>query len=217
MTQAQTSQPTRWVTAAALAALAARGLRQGGTFTADELATWTAGTLTPEQRVHASSRLCLLAFVQHEVRLVSGQRVDTYTVTAEGHAAIDAARLGHVRKSGPKGTRAPNPVREDDLATRLWALVRLRKLIDSDSAARTLCDAGDDAAFERTRATVRKTLRRWELAGALLASARLVKRRDDPVSSNGNKRYVLVEPSSPTPPRWRQVVKARAQAGGVPA
>lgn len=201
---------TRWVTAAVLQVLADHQYREGHKFLAGQLAAWTAGVLTPEQRVHATSRLCALGFVDHEVFVMNGERVDHYTVTADGAAAIQAAAQGYVRKSGPKGSRSPNPVREDALTTRLWALVRLRKIIDSEDAARTLCDAGEQD-FERVRATVRKTLRRWELAEALQAASRLIKRRGDAPSSNGNKRYVLVR-DSVEPPRWRQAAKATGGA-----
>jgi len=212
-TTAPTTGATRWVTAAVLQVLADMVLRQGDWFSSAQLALWTDGVLTPEQRVHATSRLCALDFVTHKVVVVDGERVDHYTVTADGAAAIQAAAQGHVRKSGPKGSRAPNPVRPGDLTTRLWALVRLRKIIDSEDAARTLCDAGEQD-FERVRATVRKTLRRWELAEALQAGSRLIKRRDDPTTSNGNKRYVLVR-DSVEPPRWRQAVNAGKATGGA--
>lgn len=197
---------TRWVTAALLEVLARHCIVEGGTVTAGQLADWTAGTLTPEQRVHATSKLCALEFFTHGVKLQGGERVDVYTLTAAGAAAVAAAEGGHVRKSGPKGARAPNPVDPDALSSKLWRLVRLRKIVDSDSAARTLCDAGDDD-FERVRATVRRTLRRWEQAGALSAGSKLIKRRDDPVTSNGSKRYVLVV-DSVEPPRWRPAVQA---------
>lgn len=213
MSQPAQASTTRWVTAAALRALAERTIVGGGMFTADQLGEWTRETLTPEQRVHASTRLCALGLVKHDVRIISGQRTDCYTVTDDGNAAISAAALGIVHKSGPKGGiggggRKPNPVKPEALATRLWHLVRVRKVVDSDSCARTLCTAGDEE-FERVRATVRRTLRRWELAGALQAGSRLVKRRDDPITSNGNKRYVLVQDSGPTPPAWRQALKAQ--------
>lgn len=199
---------TTWVTAIALRALAERTIVEGGMFTAEQLGEWTQGALTREQRVHASSRLCALLFVAHQVRIIDGQRTDCYTVTPEGAAAIEAAALGSIHKSGPKGSRKPNPVKPEALATRLWHLVRVRKVVDSDSCARTLCTAGDEE-FERVRATVRRTLRRWELAGALQAGSRLVKRRDDPATSNGSKRYVLVKDSGPTPPAWRQALKSQ--------
>lgn len=207
------SPATRWVTAAVLHALARHTIVEGGCFTATQLADWVP-ELTAEQRVHATTRLCALGFVRHQVQVISGQREDVYTVTADGNTAIEAAAQGHVRKSGPKGTRQPNPVRDDALSTKLWALVRLRKVIDSDSAARTLCNAGDDD-FDRVRASVRKTLRRWELAGALAAGSRLLKTRTDPTHSNGSKRYVLVR-DSVQPPRWAQAVKA-AQAARTAA
>lgn len=207
------SSATTWVTAAALQALAEHTIVEGGMFTAGQLADWTAGSLSAPQRINASTRLCALGFVRHEVRVIDGLRTDTYTVTADGAAAIEAAALGSVRKSGPKGHRKPNPVQPEALATRLWGLVRVRRVIDSDSAARTLCTAGDEE-FERVRATVRRTLRRWELAGALKPGAKRVKQAGDPATSNGSKRYVLVTDTGPTPPRWRPVLRAQQGSQG---
>jgi hypothetical protein len=200
---------TRWVTASALKALAAQRKRAGEEFTAGELALWTRSELTPDQRVHASTRLCGLGFVRHHAEIILGERVDVYTITDDGAAAIQAAAQGEVRKSGPKDTRAPNPVRPDDLSSRLWTLLRMRKVLDTDAAARTLCDAGDD--FERMRATVGKTLRRWEMAvpDAVQASQRRVPVAGQSKMSNGAKRYVLVKDLGPTPPRWRPVLKAK--------
>lgn len=202
------SNPVTWVTAAALLALAEHTIVEGGMFTAGQLAEWTAGTLSDTQRVNASSRLCALGFVRHQVRVLDGERTDCYTVTPEGAAAVEAAALGSIRKSGPKESRKPNPVKPEALATRLWNLVRVRKIVDSDAAARTLCTAGEQE-FERVRATVARTLRRWELAGALQAGAKRVKTEGQAPTSNGAKRYVLVKDTGPTPPAWRQALKAR--------
>lgn len=198
----------RWVTATVLRELGLRAQHPGAKFTASELATWTEGTLTHEQRVHASSRLCALKFVEHGVAVVDGQRHDVYTITTDGWAAMQAAVGGHVRKSGPKGTRKPNPVNPESLAARLWSLVRLRKIVEVDAAAQTLCMAGDDD-YARVHATVARTLRRWELCGALQAAAKRVKR--DVARSNGTKRYVLVRDSL-EPPRWRPAIKAQREA-----
>lgn len=198
----------RWVTAKALVALAALGFKAGQTFTSGDLAGW-ARSLTSAQRVNATTRLCALGFVSHQVKILreaeQDVRADVYTVTAEGAAAIEAAFMGHVRKSGPKSTRKPNPVPAGALVTRLWALLRIRHATDSDSAAQLLCDAGQD--FEQTRATVRKYLRRWCAAGSLVESSRRIGPQGH---SNGVKRYVLVK-DSPTPPAWRQIAKGGPQ------
>lgn len=205
---------TRWVTAALLDALARYCVVEGGMLTAPQLAEWTQATLTPQQRVHATTRLCALEFMTHSVRIIGGERVDCYLVTAAGAQAIEQAATGLVRKSGPKTTREPNPVRATDLSTRLWALLRMRRKLDTDDAARTLCTAGEQD-FARVRETVARTLRRWELAGAIEAAKKRIKRAGDAPSSNGSKAYVLVHDSGPTPPRWRQALKsARATAQG---
>lgn len=198
----------RWVTATVLRELGLRAQRPGAKFTASELAAWTEGTLSHEQRVHASSRLCALKFVLHSVARVEGKQDDIYTVTEDGWAAMQAAVGGHVRKSGPKGTRKPNPIKPESLAARLWSLVRLRKIVEVDSAAQTLCDAGEDD-YQRVHETVARTLRRWELCGALQGGAKRVRR--DVARSNGTKRYVLVVDSL-EPPRWRPALKAQREA-----
>lgn len=194
---------TKWVTAAALQALAKQFSDQGwglrSEFTANELADWTVGSLTADQRVHATTRLCALGFLNHRVGLIEGDRHDIYTVTPEGAAAIQAAASGQVRKSGPKTTRKGNPVNPDAFSTRLWNLLRIRKMLTPRQAAETLCDAGDDD-FDTRRATARKCLRRWANAGALEESE---KRIGAEGTSNGDKRYVLVK-DSPTPPVWHK-------------
>lgn len=211
------NETTRWVTATVLLALARRCLVEGGSFTADQLREMTHGQLTQAQRVHATTRLCALGFVRHRVEVMGAKalRVDAWCVTAEGAAAIEAAGQGHVRKSGPKGSRAPNPVKPDALASRLWALLRMRRMLDSDTAARTLCDAGDQD-FARVQATVRRTLARWATTPQVQQAKQRVTVPGQARSSNGCKRYVLVQ-DSPEPPRWRQLAKARAQAEGTAA
>lgn len=202
------TNPTTWVTATALLALARRCLVEGGTFTAEQLADMTAPTgptpLTPEQRVHASSKLCALGFVKHRVHRdrATGEQVDVYTVTAEGAAAIQAAGQGHVRKSGPKGGIGgcpQRPVPAGTITARLWQLMRMRRMLDSDTAAQTLCNAGEHD-FKRMQATVRRTLARWAATGAIAESRKRVPVAGQAASSNGCKRYVLVK-DQPTPPR----------------
>lgn len=200
------TSPRTWVTAEALKALAARPLSSGSEFTAAQLGEWTASALTPEQRVHASTRLCALKFVRHRAAVLADQRVDVYTITPDGCAAIQAARLGHVRKSGPKTTRKPNPVKPTAFTSRLWQLLRIRKMITPREAAETLCDAGEDD-FERRRDTARKCLRRWASTGALAEG----KKRVGAVGcNNGDKRYVLVV-DSVEPPKWRKPKHAVAR------
>ena len=189
------TEPVRWVTAAALQALAQRQAVAGNEFTAAQLGGWLGAGVTSEQRVHATTRLCALGFVRHRVLVIDGARVDQYTLTAEGEAAVRAAAGGQVRKSGPKAAhgkrRALDP---QSLSARLWALLRMRRMLDAESAASTLCDAGDD--FDRMRASIRRYLRRWADAGAVQESARRINAHG---TSNGVKRFVLVN-DTPRPP-----------------
>lgn len=201
---------TTWVTATVLQVLAQHQLgRAGASFDAAELDLWVKGLISSKQRVHATTRLCALGFLKHAPVLdAQRQRQDRYTVTGDGAAAITEAARGMVRKSGPKGHRAPNPIKPESLVARLWALVRMRRIVDSDTATQTLCDAGED--FKRVAGTVRKYLRRWAAAGALDESAMRVGAVG---TSNGCKRYVLREgwECSATPPAWRQIARQQAQ------
>ncbi|MDP3225845.1 MAG: hypothetical protein Q8M96_22150 [Rubrivivax sp.] len=193
--------------------MADQAVRAGGEFTAAQLQAWVGNDITSDQRVHATSRLCALQFVRDRVAVVQDERVDVYTVTPDGEAAIHATRLGHVRKSGPKTTRKANPVLANAFTTRLWQLVRIRKVITPRQAAETLCDAGADD-FERRRDTARKCLRRWANAGALAEGKQRVGAQG---TSNGDKRYVLVK-DSPQPPVWHKPKHAAKQSakGGQP-
>lgn len=208
------AQPVRWVTAEVLLLLHRHQCGTAGTvFTNLDLARWVGKRMAPEQRVHASSRLVALGFLLSQVQLVNDGPTTVYTVTPEGAAAIAEAGMGKVRKSGPKGTRRGPPPAKGTLAQRLWALVRVRRIVDSDSAAQTLCDAGE-GDFARLRATVAKTLRRWELAGALAARAKRIHLPGQPEASNGVKGYVLVQDAA-RPPVWTAAAKAAAAAARV--
>lgn len=197
-----------WITATVLQVLAAQQLARGSVFTATELDAWLAGRITPEQRVYATSRLVRLQMLQHQPIInEQHQRADQYTVTADGAEAIAAAASGHTRKSGPKGQRAPNPLHPESLVMRLWQLVRMRRIVDTDSATATLCNAGE-GNYASTEDSVRKYLRRWADAGALEEARRRVGAQG---KSNGRKRYVLREEwqRSPEPPRWRQIKRSQ--------
>lgn len=205
-----------WVTATVLAVLAEQSLaRVGATFSAAELADWLGTRLTSEQRTHGTSLLCKHGMLTHEVAYtVWHGRFNRYTVTEAGAAAIVEASAGKVRKSGPKGHRKPSAHKPGSLVMRLWTLLRVRGMVDSDSAASTLCDAGDDGIKQAQR-TVAKYLNRWARAGALDVSARRVGASG---SSNGCKRYVLREAwrHSAAPPAWSQMAKAaKASKGGA--
>lgn len=206
---------TRWVTAAMLQALAQHGSKSGDRITAPLLRLATAGKLTPRQHTHATTRMCALGFLTHRVAVIEGQRVDVYTLTPEGAAAVQAAGLGEVRKSGPKGPHGHmRPTGPQTLSGRLWALMRVRRALDSDSAARVLCDAGEQD-FKRVQATVRRTLARWAATGAVARAARRVKAGDASPHSNGCQRFVLMQ-DSPTPPRWRQPNSCPGGRNGQP-
>lgn len=205
---------TTWVTATVLQALAERELGLGSTFIGTDLAKWVGESLSRDQRINATTALCRLRFVEHLVVHIDGVgRQDQYLITADGAAAIAEAAKGRVRKSGPKLSRSASPLKPDSLVMRLWSLMRMRQMLDSDSAARTLCDAGDDD-FKRVRSSVTKYLRRWTTAGALQESARRVNASG---SSNGYKRFVLKDSwkRSAEPPAWREIARQTKAAAAT--
>lgn len=203
MTASTPSKPAadelRWITAAALAAMATRGLKKGSQFLSTDLQAWVPEFKTRRRRMSATTRLCALGIVTCE-RLIDGQTAQTtgqYTVTARGAEAIKAAAQGRVHKSGPKGPHTNPRARggSKTFSARLWALVRARKILDAETAATTLVDAGGDVT--QAAKTARRYLHHWVKAGALQES---VTRVNAVGTSNGFKRYVLVNDCGPTPP-----------------
>lgn len=200
----------RWVTAAVLAALAARGYGQGATFTSAELREWIPKFKEEARLSNATSKLTKLGFVTYRQRMVEGggDIEHVYTLTKQGHEAIKLAAAGKVHKSGPKGPHtAFKTVPANSFTFRLWALMRARKLLDAETAASTLVDAGDDV--KKATQTANKYLRRWTQLGNLAESAQRVNAAG---TSNGFKRYVLINDCGPTPPAWTAKALARKAA-----
>lgn len=197
---------SRWVTSAVLVALAARLVHKGGTFTSADLRAWVPGIKVQAQCKSAAATLQRCGFVTSEMRLDKhGKSYARYTVTAEGEAAIKAVAGGQRHASGPKGPHQANrTVGSQTFAARLWALLRARGMLDGETAAATLVDAGQDVATAAS--TARRYLARWASTGAVMAS----RKRE----ANGCKRFVLVNDCGPTPPAWTP--KARARAGAMP-
>lgn len=207
----------RWTTGAVLLALAAQKLRTGDSFTANQLGQWVPGVKHPGRMRYVTLKLQELGFVTAGQKLeqpadstAPAALLNRYTLTATGAAAAKAAASGNVPKSGPKGqhstTRVPEP---GSLVARLWSLVRARKIIDSESAACTLMDAGDNSDIARTQATVSRYLNRWAKAGVLQEGALRVRGQG---KNPGYKRYVLVTDVGPRPPIWTPTARAKAAA-----
>lgn len=210
MTAASTTanKPTgdRWVTGAALAALAARGMAKGDTFTVADLRLWLPQVAAVGLKTVAV-RLMKLNFVtsNRAVDVETAEIKSVYTITADGAAAIRVVAGGEAYGCGRKGLRyTGRKARTDTFVARLWALVRARKILDSASAAATLVDAGDDKKVRTAARHAKRYLALWASAGALEVSrVRL---------PNGCKRYVLVNDTGPTPPAWTRADQARKKA-----
>lgn len=192
---------THWVTSTVLLAMAERKLKKGDTFTSTDMRQWAPAFRNEASRKTAAQKLQELGFVTFSMALQDqAKTVARYKVTAEGQAALQAAALGQVRKSGPRGphTGARVPPQPSSFVARLWALLRARITLDSETAASTLIDAGQNVAVAQK--TAQRYLRRWEVAGAVQESRKR--------TASGCKRYVLVN-DRPTAPAWTAADKTR--------
>jgi hypothetical protein len=184
-----------WSSTELLLALAKLVPKVGQRITSAELAA-AVPHLRAEQRMRATTRLGTMGFLVHKVVLVKGESVHTFTVTDDGLAAIEAAQSGWRITSGKRGPRAPRP---GSVAARVWALLRIRKVLDADSAAQLLCNA-EDGNYRNVRETARIAMARWAADGVLSISHQPI------VTGFGGpprKRYVLVKDPGPMPPAWQ--------------
>lgn len=197
-----------WITAIVLQVLAKHDITKAGdAFYAHELTQWVQGQLVGRQRTSATTRLIALEFLTHEVKVLPEvRRVDQYTLTEAGAAAVAEAAAGKVRKHGKR--KSPE-LDKSSLAWRLWDLLRIRKALESDAAAELLCDAGGDN--KRMQDTIRKYLRDWALQGAVVEARRRVRPEGN---SSGVKRYVLHDDFKATlmPPRQKRKRSAKGQS-----
>lgn len=191
MTNAVAGQGARWVTSAALRALARIAPAEGDTFTRDQLAE-----AMGEPPRSSTRKLAALQFITAQRVVQQGVAGVTYAVTAEGAAAIAAAAVGQVLTGGGTTMHAAQP---GTLRWRLWSLLRVRRSLDGEEAASVLCDAGD-ARYVSKRGRINEYLRRWAEAEVLqLSAAKLPK---------GRKRYVLVNDPGPAVPPFRPLARA---------
>lgn len=207
--QPATEEDLRWTSAAVLVALAARGLDKGDTFTSTQLRAWVPALKEGNRFKRAMATLEANQFFSYRMHTEPGsaQSQAVYTVTTTGAEAIKAAASGTVRKSGPKGPHGKNrAVPPSTFAARLWALMRARQMLDTETAAATLVDAGQDVA--KAAKTAQRYLARWSSTGALAVSKQRM--------PGGCKRYVLLK-DSPEPPAWTEKAKARAAATQQPS
>lgn len=206
---------TTWITATVLKTLADRGLtRRGSSFLTTELDAWVQGQLDARQSSNAKARLVALEFITHHA--VSHKELGhthKYVLTEAGAAAVAEAAAGKVRKSGPmaRGRRCPVPSR-DSLVWKLWDLLRIRKVLESDTATELLCDAGNDNA--RVQGAISRCLREWARRGVLTEAKRRVHITANSGGQRGGsigvRRYVLNDEYKAVlvpPPRYQRGVQ----------
>lgn len=201
---ATNTEDLRWVTSAMLVALAGRNMRKGQTFTSKDMPAWVPGLGTGAKRKHASETLIRLGFVTHEMCIdEAGKSYAKYTITADGDVAIKAIASGQQLTSGPKGPHQVDRTPPNtSFVARLWALLRARGMLDSNSAAATLVDAGEDV--EKAAKNAQRYFARWASVGGCEES----RLRE----ANGCKRYVISKDAGPNPPAWTPKAKARRAA-----
>lgn len=199
----------RWTSAAVLVALAERGLKAGDSFTSRQLRAWVPQFRSGQRMKYSMETLSGNGYVRSAPCFdkKSCQNFTTYTITSTGAEAIKSAAAGRQLKSGPKGPHSQNrAVPPTTFAARLWSLMRARGMLDTETAAATLVDAGGDVATAAKNA--QRYFARWASAGALTESSHRL--------PGGRKRYVLVKDSGPTPPAWTPKAKARRAALNSP-
>ena len=174
----------RWVTSAALRALAGLAPKAGSTFNRSELAV-----AMGQEPGNSTRKLLALQFVTMARGVdAKGRPVITYTVTPDGAAAIQAAAGGMQLVAGSGHSQAAAP---GTLRARLWALLRIRTILDAEQAAGLLCDAGDPTHRSKL-SQINAHLRGWHATGVLALSAADLGR--------GRKRYVLLQDPGPVAP-----------------
>lgn len=186
----------RWPTSVVLRALVQLAPKAGDKFTLPALAA-TTPVLRAVRRQRAITKLLGLGYISYRRVLVDGANQSVYTVTADGAAAIAAAGQGAMLMPGAHQPKAAAP---GTLRARLWALVRIRKVLGAEEAVQLLADAGDPAYISK-RNKANECLRRWHQAGVLQVSGQ--------VGPKGQKRYVLVADPGPAVPPF----KLRATSG----
>lgn len=196
--KASAAADPRWVTSALLRALVDLAPQAGSTFTMPQLAG-ALPDLPAVRRQRGITKLLALQFITYRRQLVEGVSTCVYSTTPDGAAAIAAAGQGAMLMAGAHQPKQPA---KGTLRHRLWALLRIRKVLDADEAVKLLADAGDPA-FISKRNKANEHLRRWAQAGAVQVSAK--------VGPKGQKRYVLLA-DSPEVPAFITPIAA-AQAG----
>lgn len=195
----------RWTSAAVLVALAQRDIKAGDTVTSRQLRAWVPRLRTGQRLKHAMETLGSNGYLKGKSTLDAGtgESFSTYTVTSMGAEAVKAAGAGKQFKSGPKGPHHHDrAVPPETFAARLWALMRARGMLDTETAAATLVDAGQDVS--KAEKTAQRYFARWASTGALAESAQRL--------PGGRKRYVLVADCGPMPPAWTSKAQTRRTA-----
>jgi hypothetical protein len=202
------AEDLRWTSSALLVALAARDFKAGHAFTADMAREWVPALSQGRRLKHAIETLTDNQFITSRVFIdkANARTVTEYTLTQVGGEAVKTAKAGHMRASGPKGPHTKDrKVPPAAFAMRLWSLMRARQVLDSDTAASTLVDAGGDCAVAMK--TAQRYFANWAKTGAITESKHRLE--------GNRKRYVLVK-DTPEPPAWTPKAKARRVSPPTP-
>ncbi|MGE4244239.1 hypothetical protein [Ramlibacter sp.] len=172
------SDSARQTTYAVFAAIAERAPAAGFRFSTSDLRAWVP-YVTRAEANRISARLVQLGFVR-QVESRVRERSNRFALTVEGFEGVRTAQAGrYARTPGLRKQKRP-----DAFIDRLWALMRMRNVLDSVTAASTLVDAGsDEQALARATKTAAQYLASWSRQGFVAESRRR--------AGNGRKQYVL--------------------------
>ena len=137
--------------------------------------------------------MCLLKLRRLGLVALEGGR---YTLTPAGRAFLES---GKRLTSGPRGPQPGKRLYRGTLRERAWHLMRIRRKFSlGDILERLPRDGQRDA-----ESNIGKYVRALARAG-FLTEIRRKKDKTDPPTSNGNKRYLLVDDrdTGPQAPRW---------------
>ncbi|WP_218239784.1 hypothetical protein [Comamonas fluminis] len=194
-------KPFGWFMPATLIALGRFTAHASLPFTVTELQK-----IVPELAERSDARLACQLLEQRKLVMACTEQRNTWELTSAGLATCKAAMNvslveGKCKPALIRVNKSTSPSAADQLAPRLWALLRIRKVLTSLDAVQVLADAGDNTTY--LQAVINRLLRAWREARP--DALEISKKR-----ANGSLRYVLKLDIGPQPPALAKAKKEAA-------
>lgn len=180
-----------------------------GRFTAHVSLPFTASDLqkfVPELMERKDARLACQLLEQRKLAIPSKTKRYAWELTDAGletcKAALNASFIkGKCKPPAIQANKVTPPTVAEQLAPRLWSLLRIRKMLTSVAAVEVLANAGENTSY--LQAVANRLLRAWSQArpDALEISKKRI---------NGAQRYVLKLDIGPQPPALTKTQKEAA-------